>query len=100
MIGRADRVIVSGGKKVSLDDVEAKVLAHEGVTEVIAVALDSKWGQSVGLVLAARESFDESKLQEILLGAATPIAVHRVDQVPRLISGKPDYQAARALLAD
>ncbi len=100
IIGRADRVIVSGGKKVSLDDVEAKVLAHEGVTEVIAVALDSKWGQSVGLVLAASESFDESKLQEILFGPAKPIAVQRVDQVPRLISGKPDYQAAMALLAD
>lgn len=100
VIGRADRVIVSGGKKVSLDDVEAKVLAREGVTEVIAVALESKWGQSVGLVLAARESFDESKLQEILLGPAKPIAVQRVDQVPRLISGKPDYQAAMALLAD
>jgi O-succinylbenzoic acid--CoA ligase len=100
IIGRADRVIVSGGKKVSLDDVESKVAAEEGVTDVIAVALDSKWGQSVGLVLAARESFDESKLQSILLGPAKPIAVQKVSQVPRLISGKPDYQAARALLAD
>ena len=54
----------------------------------------------MGLVLAASESFDESKLQEILLGPAKPIAVQRVDQVPRLISGKPDYQAAMALLAD
>jgi len=100
IIGRADRVIVSGGKKVSLDDVEAKVAAQEGVTEVMAVALDSKWGQSVGLVLAVSKGFDESKLQRILLGPAKPIALQILDQVPRLISGKPDYQAARALLAD
>ncbi|MEZ7826468.1 MAG: hypothetical protein QMA94_00975, partial [Aquiluna sp.] len=100
IIGRADRVIVSGGKKVSLDDVEARVAAEEGVTEVIAVALDSKWGQSVGLVLAVSKGFDESKLQGMLLGPAKPIAVQKVSQVPRLISGKPDYQAARALLAD
>ena len=46
------------------------------------------------------EGFDEANLQRILLGPAKPIAVQRVDQVPRLISGKPDYQAAMALLAD
>jgi hypothetical protein len=50
--------------------------------------------------LVAREGFDEANLQRILLGPEKPIAVQKVDQVPRLISGKPDYQAASALLAD
>ena len=98
--GRADRIIISGGKKVSLDDVEVQVAAQVGIKEVIAVAVDSEWGQSVGLVLAVTEGFDESELHSVLLGPAKPALVIQLGQVPRLISGKPDYQAAKALLAD
>jgi len=100
VFGRADRVINSGGKKVSLDDVESLVAAQVGVEEVIAVAVDSEWGQSVGLVLAVSEGFDEAELHKLLLGPAKPVSIRQVSQVPRLISGKPDYQAATALLAD
>jgi O-succinylbenzoic acid--CoA ligase len=100
VFGRADRVIISGGNKVSLDDVEALVASQVGVEEVIAVAVQSEWGQSVGLVLEVHEGFDEAGLHKLLLGPAKPLSIRQVSQVPRLISGKPDYQAAAALLAD
>ena len=100
VFGRADRVIISGGNKVSLDDVEALVASQVGVEEVIAVAVQSEWGQSVGLVLEVYEGFDEAGLYKLLLGPAKPLSIRQVSQVPRLINGKPDYQAAAALLAD
>jgi O-succinylbenzoic acid--CoA ligase len=100
VFGRADRVIISGGNKVSLDDIEALVVSQLGVEEVIAVAVQSEWGQSVGLVLEVYEGFDEAGLYKLLLGPAKPLSIRQVSQVPRLINGKPDYQAAAALLAD
>jgi len=100
VFGRADRVIISGGNKVSLDDIEALVVSQVGVEEVIAVAVQSEWGQSVGLVLEVYEGFDEAVLHKLLLGPAKPLSIRQVSQVPRLINGKPDYQAAAALLAD
>ena len=50
VLGRADRVIVSGGLNVSLERVEEAALAIAGVEEVAACAVDSEWGQSVGIV--------------------------------------------------
>ncbi len=51
VLGRADRVIVSGGLKVSLERVEEAALAIAGVEEVAACAVDregvSRWASSI-----------------------------------------------------
>lgn len=98
VIGRVDRVIVSGGLKVSLDRVEEAALALGDVAEVCAVALDTQWGQSVGLAYVGKErSFAE--LAELTV-AAKPYRVIQLDQIPRLSSGKPDLVEVKRLLAD
>jgi len=45
--GRADRVIISGGKKVSLDRVEQALAAHPGVVRALCVGLPDPegWGE-------------------------------------------------------
>ena len=46
VMGRADNVIISGGEKVSLDDVERSVRRVSGFQEAVVVAADSEeWGQ-------------------------------------------------------
>ncbi|NBU22596.1 MAG: hypothetical protein EBS38_01595 [Actinobacteria bacterium] len=98
VIGRVDRVIVSGGLKVSLDRVEEAALALSDVAEVCAVALDTQWGQSVGIAYVGKErSFAE--LAELTV-AAKPHRVIQLDQIPRLSSGKPDLVEVKRLLAD
>lgn len=100
ILGRADRVIISGGLKTNLDDVEASVLEIAGVQEVIAVGLESSWGQSVGLVLRSETPTDLALINQKLAAQQRVIKFIQVDQVPRLDSGKPDYQGAVKLLAD
>lgn len=97
VIGRADRVIASGGLKISLDRVEEAALALDGVMEVCAVALDSEWGQSVGIAYVGVER-DFNEL--VQLGpAARPKRVIQLDEIPKLSSGKPDLVTVARLLA-
>ena len=100
VLGRADRVIISGGKKVSLDDVEQRVLELDSVSEAMAVAVASKWGQSAVLLVAGPKTLELAELNAVLEGPAKAIAFRQLDELPRLESGKPDYQAAKQLLAD
>lgn len=98
ILGRADRVIISGGLKLSLDHFEQRALELAGVRELAALALSSEFGQSVGVVYVGSESADFGTLAESISLAAKPSRVVRVDALPRLSSGKPDLLAVRRVL--
>lgn len=98
ILGRADRVIVSGGLKMSLDHFEMRAKELVGVEDLIAVALESEFGESVGVLYVGIPEVDFGLLSESISLAARPRRVVRVDQLPRLISGKPDLVAARRIL--
>lgn len=101
VLGRADRVLISGAIKVSLDRVEAIAADVAGVVEVAATSIsDSEWGERVGIVyLGSPEVADEiaSRLADELGPAAKPLRVMRADRVPKLTSGKNDLQAISRL---
>lgn len=97
VLGRADRVIVSGGLKVSLDRVEEAALAIPGVQEVIAQPVATSWGESVGIVYVGSPEVEFNSLSELTV-AAKPAKVIRVTELPRLSSGKPDLRKASELL--
>ncbi len=103
VVGRADRVIISGGIKVSLDRVEVIAREIPGVVELVAAPIeDTEWGQRVGLLyLGSPEVADEIAIQlaDLLGPAAKPLRILRVDQVPKLASGKYDLLAAAAIFA-
>jgi O-succinylbenzoic acid--CoA ligase len=101
VLGRADRVIISGGIKISLDRVEAIAGDIAGVVEMAATAIsDSEWGERVGIIyLGSPEVADEiaSRLADELGPAAKPLRVIRADRVPKLSSGKNDLLAIKQL---
>ena len=103
VLGRADRVIISGGIKVSLDSVEAIAREVAGVVEMVAAPIaDTEWGQRGGVMyLGSPEVADEiaTQLADLLGPAAKPLRVIRVDRVPKLSSGKYDLLAAAAIFA-
>ena len=99
VIGRADRVLISGGLKISLDRVQQAAGQIPGVEEVIAVAVPSEWGQSVGLVFSGSPEADFSSLAEIS-PAAKVLRSRWVPQIPTLQSGKPDLLACSELVSD
>ncbi|NQX26253.1 AMP-binding protein [Microbacteriaceae bacterium VKM Ac-2854] len=98
--GRMDRVIISGGEKVSLDAVE-RVVRELGATDAVAVrAADPQWGEvpvvfsASALELAALRGAVAERLGR---AAAPSAAVRR--EIPLLESGKPDRRALERLLA-
>jgi O-succinylbenzoic acid--CoA ligase len=106
--GRVDDVIISGGVKVSLAEVERVIREDCGIDDAVVVSrAHSRWGE-VPVVVTTREC-DLEHLRRVtsgLLGvAAQPDAVVVVDEIPQLSSGKPDRKglaeyAATALTYD
>ncbi len=100
--GRLDRVLISGGVKVSLDAIETAI---EGTDYPVAVAVavtDSIWGQRPVLVVeGAGDASAEDQLRAVILEELGKIAVPDrivwVPTLPLLSSGKPDLVAIAAL---
>lgn len=102
IIGRADAVIISGGKKVHPALVEAQLLRCPGVTAVAVIGRpDTVWGEIVTVIYSGTP--DEAELlawcRAHIDGALRPRAAQRVAVLPQLSNGKPDRQAIRQLAA-
>jgi len=100
ILGRADRVIISGGMKVSLERVEELATQIAGVEQAVAVGIESQWGQSVGIVFTGSPEVSFASLEQSISVAARPAKTLRVEQLPTLNSGKPDLLACGELLSD
>lgn len=102
--GRLDRVFISGGTNVSLDEIE-RVVSAELDGDVVAVAVaDPEWGERPVLVIEGadhaihpRSEALTAVLREQLGAAAAPLRVIGVERLPRLSGGKPDLLAVAAL---
>lgn len=101
VIGRADRVIKSGGIKISLDRVEQLASTVPGVIELVASPItDREWGQRVGIVyVGSPEVADDiaKALASDLGPAGKPIRVLRTDKIAKLPNGKVDLQTTARL---
>ena len=96
VLGRADRVIVTGGEKVDPARVET-ALASVATTQVLGLA-DATWGERV-VALVVGDATLEPALREAagrLEPAARPKAYAFVTELPTDARGKPDLAAARA----
>lgn len=98
--GRADDIIVTGGIKVSLGDVD-RVLSAAGIDAVATWFPDDTWGQ-VPAVVATTE-LDRTQIRALvereLSREARPYRFVTVTEFPRLSSGKIDRRALRELVA-
>jgi O-succinylbenzoic acid--CoA ligase len=103
IIGRADRVIISGGLKLSLERVEYLGSELAGVQEIAAVSLrDQTWGERVGIAyIGSPEVADDiaNQLAHLLGPAGKPIRVIRVDKLPKLQTGKTDNRLVAQLFS-
>ena len=93
--GRADRVIISGGMKLSLEAVEAWTLSQHGVVEAAAVPTEhDRFGQGFVCWVIMRDGLPiDSSRSALTLGIASKSGVWRVtESIPKLPSGKPDLQ--------
>ncbi|HKH07305.1 MAG TPA: AMP-binding protein, partial [Agromyces sp.] len=105
--GRADDVIISGGVKVVLGEVERAIRAVPGFgSAVVVVVPDVQWGERAAVVIPGEDGRGASALESVAwatdaagLGpAARPVLVVPVDAIPMLASGKPDRRALEELV--
>lgn len=101
ILGRADRVIITGGEKVDPARVERALLDTGLVREALVIGVaDGRWGEVVtACVIASRDAEPALRTAcEALEPAARPRRYVFVDVLPTDASGKPD-RAAIARLA-
>jgi O-succinylbenzoic acid--CoA ligase len=91
--GRLDDVIISGGLKVSLGDVESIVRGIPGQESAVVVRTTSKrWGEVPVVFTTTPIDLDALRgaVRQRLAAAAAPHRVIVLDSIPTLSSGKPD----------
>lgn len=101
--GRADRVVISGAYKLSLESVEEWTQKQSGVTSAAAVSVSHpKFGESFVCFLTLSEaiSFDSAKAH-FSLGVVAKSGQWKVlEKLPTLMSGKPDLIELTELAAN
>jgi acyl-CoA synthetase (AMP-forming)/AMP-acid ligase II len=101
LLGRGSLCINTGGEKVYPEEVEAVLKAHPAVGDALVVGTpDPRFGEQVTAVVQADgDAPTLADLQEFarprLAGYKLPRALHVVDRVERLPTGKADYAWAR-----
>jgi O-succinylbenzoic acid--CoA ligase len=98
--GRLDDIIVTGGVKVSLGDID-RVLHDANIDAVAGWFSDDEWGQVPGIVTTSEVELDVVRdLIETALGkAARPYRSVRVESIPTLTSGKLDRRTVNEIVA-
>ena len=101
--GRADRVVISGAHKLSLESVEEWTQKQSGVIAAAAVSVTHpKFGESFVCFLTLSEgiSFDAAKAH-FALGVVAKSGQWKVlEKLPTLMSGKPDLIELTELAAN
>lgn len=103
ILGRADHIIISGGKKIAPEAVEQAMLVCPGVSEVgVAGRPDPIWGEVVTAIysgeIGGQQLLDWCHAR--LPGNLRPRAARCVAMLPRLSNGKLDRQELRRLAAE
>ncbi len=106
VFGRGSMVINTGGEKVFPEEVEAAVKGHPGVFDALVVGVpDPRFGSKVAAVVSAAEGATAPGLEElaahcrkVLAGYKVPRVLVIVDEIERKVTGKGDYEWARAQL--
>ena len=93
ILGRSDEVIISGGEKISLVEVEEMIKTILPGVEVITFALaDDKWGDK--LCLASTSVINQDELRIKMGNLATPKELFIFESIPKTSIGKPDRRLA------
>lgn len=104
LMGRDSLCIISGGEKIFTEEVEAVILDHPEIADVLVFGRDdAEWGQAVCAVVGREPGATVeagaviAHVKQRLAGYKAPKAVVFVDVIPRGPNGKADYPTAKAL---
>lgn len=101
IVGRLDRVIISGGENVDAERVESILGGFPGVESACVLGLsDADWGQRVVAAIVVTPAFDDDLwnvfVRERLSAAERPKQLLKVETIPRTPMGKIDLKRLTA----
>jgi acyl-CoA synthetase (AMP-forming)/AMP-acid ligase II len=107
LLGRGNTCVNTGGEKVFPEEVEAALMSHPDVFDVLVVGVpDERLGQRVAAVVQPREGSTpdpDALIEHVraeLAGYKVPRSIWLVDRIQRTITGKADYKWASEYAAD
>jgi len=104
IVGRSDRIIISGGEKIDPIEVEDAFLKADFVDEVLVLGwADLEWGERliafyVPLGKAVGVEQLQQHLKTVLVNYKIPKKIIEVSQLPLTSQGKPDRMLIQTLL--
>lgn len=104
IIGRSDRIIISGGEKIDPLEIETAFLKTGMVDQVFATGLpDSEWGELLIAFYVPLHKADgiealRQQLKATLVNYKIPRRIIQAPQLPLTIQGKPDHALIEELL--
>jgi len=105
IVGRADRIIISGGEKIDPTEIERVLLQTGGIRHALVVGMpDPDWGQQVVAFYVAAGIENEmvrweKEIRSELSHYKVPKVMMRVPRLPLDGRGKVDHRRIEALLA-
>ena len=96
VLGRVDRVIISGGEKIDLGLVEAAIEETGLVSEVVAFGVaDPEWGEVLAVAFVPwRSNCEASEIETALRGE---LATYRIPKIWRRLEELPRNEAGKVL---
>jgi acyl-coenzyme A synthetase/AMP-(fatty) acid ligase len=100
LLGRADGIVKIGGKRVDLEEVQAKIRQLPGVIDAAVVSIDDNAGRESRICAMVQTRMERDALRracaDILEPHAVPKQIEIVDRVPLMPTGKYDHAAIRS----
>ncbi|PKO36714.1 MAG: hypothetical protein CVU33_16945 [Betaproteobacteria bacterium HGW-Betaproteobacteria-6] len=103
ILGRADDMLISGGRNVHPQEVESCLAGCPGVVDVAVIGRpDPVWGDLIVALVVGPVSPDNllAHARRHLPSAALPRQIHAVERLPRNATGKLERAALRRLAAE
>lgn len=103
LLGRGSQCINTGGEKVFPEEVEATIVDHPAVRDVLVVGTpDERWGSAVTAIVEPTDPTAPPSLEDLrefgrgsLAGYKLPKQLVLVEEIRRSPAGKADYRWAR-----
>ncbi|MDR0777063.1 MAG: fatty acid--CoA ligase family protein [Azonexus sp.] len=102
VLGRADDMLISGGRNIHPQEIESCLAACPGVCEIaVSARPDPVWGDLIVALVVGPTELDalQAHARQHLPSAALPRRLVRLDRLPRNAAGKLDRQILRDLAA-
>ena len=102
IIGRADEVIISGGIKIALGEIESRIKSMPQLNDVhLFTRVSAEWGEEIVCAVATSEEISLTQIRdfvaEVMPRESAPRALILLEEMPLRGIGKPDRDTLRGL---